>query len=940
MASGFFTVGVTGLNAAQLGIQTTSHNIANASTEGYSRQVNVQTANTPLFSGAGFIGQGTSVESVRRVYSDFLNNQALTSQTNVAQLQAYSDQIGQIDNLLADPSAGLSSALQGLYSAIDAVSSDPASIPSRQAMLSAAQSAVARFHAIDQQLTGIREGTNSQIVTEISTVNSLVTELSDVNQRIIVAQAGSDGQPANDLYDQRDKLLADLNKEVRVSKQVESDGSYSVFFGSGQPLIVGAQTYQLQAMPSSEDLSQMEVALKAPSGQVMQLPESLISGGKLGGLLTFRSQTLDTAQNGLGRIAYSFATQFNAQHRLGQDLTGVQGGDFFKPMTLDVLGAPANVGTATVSTLVTESDYQVTYAAGQYSIVRLADNELMGAFTQLPQVVDGVRISLASGAPASGDIFVIKPALPNSQRAVSLSTNTGSAKLDSSGSNLQTLSDSDYRLVVTATNTFSLTRMSDGEVWTGRGISQAAALQDLTTQAAPLGFDLAISGAATVGDSFLLRPTRYGARDIDLAVTDARNIAVALPMRTSANAANAGTGTISAGSVESTDVQLSSKVQLTYEDTGTSQSLVGFPVGARVMVGATSYDITAPNQRVPFVAGSNISFQGVGFQIPTVPINNDTFVVGPNYLSASNGANLIISSSETTGATGTISSLNYLPASASVSGFPALTGFPAGSTLTVTDFSGAAVAGSPFTVAAITDEFTLPAGGGIFSFDGATVRVAGTPASAQAVSPLMTLPTTTSSMPAGPIDLTYRQASGALPARLTGFPSGTTVRVTLPNGDVRDYAMDDTAPASEYVPFTSGATLSFNGYSFAVGGAPVEGDRFQVSSNPSGSGDNRNALSFSSMQTAHNMLNGTTSYASAYAQIVSSIGNKAREIEVTQTAQENLVKQNLNAIQSLSGVNIDEEAANLMRYQQAYQAAAKMIETSSKLFDELMSLLR
>ena len=115
MGSGVFNVAVSGLNAAQLGIQTTSHNIANASTTGYNRQRIEQATNTPLFTGAGFIGQGTNVETVSRVYSQFLTEQVLAAQSNVEEANAYLAQIEQIDNLLADPNAGLSPAMAVVF---------------------------------------------------------------------------------------------------------------------------------------------------------------------------------------------------------------------------------------------------------------------------------------------------------------------------------------------------------------------------------------------------------------------------------------------------------------------------------------------------------------------------------------------------------------------------------------------------------------------------------------------------------------------------------------------------------------------------------------------------------------------------------------------------------------------------------------------------------
>jgi flagellar hook-associated protein 1 FlgK len=146
-----------------------------------------------------------------------------------------------------------------------------------------------------------------------------------------------------------------------------------------------------------------------------------------------------------------------------------------------------------------------------------------------------------------------------------------------------------------------------------------------------------------------------------------------------------------------------------------------------------------------------------------------------------------------------------------------------------------------------------------------------------------------------------------------------------------------------YNPATQSAgtsfTLAAGGFAFAISGVPVDGDRFVIEPNTGGVSDNRNALALGQLQT-RNLVGGAASYQSAYSQAVSEVGNKARQVQVTLTAQDNLVKQAQDAQQSLSGVNLDEEAANLMRYQQAYQAASKVIELAGKLFDEILAISR
>jgi flagellar hook-associated protein 1 FlgK len=856
MASGFFNIGISGLNAAQAGLLTSSHNIANASTVGFSRQYTVQSTNNPLFTGAGFLGQGTNIQTVQRAYNDFLQKEVRIAETNVSELTAFANQINQIDNLLADPSAGLSPALQGFFKASEEAAANPASIPARQAMLSSAHALVARFGALDQQLSQMRSGVNTQITNEVGVINSLVGQIASINERIIVAQAAASAQPANDLLDQRDTLVSALNKEIKVSIQVETDGSYSVFFGSGQPLVVGGQTYAMVAKPSREDLAQTEIALRAPSGQVMDIPESLITGGTLGGLLRFRSESLDVAQNNLGRVAVAMTSTINAQHRLGRDLDGDVAGDLFHSGSSSVLGAPDNAGTAVVNVNITLSDYRVEYDGTDYNVKRLADDTTT-TFSSIPLVVDGIRLEIQTGTPQAGDVFIVRPGELPANRVTKLQS-ASDVVLTTSGSNLQTLNDSDFRLTMTAPGTFSLTRLSDEVVWTGRGVTADAAIADLNSKFSPQGFWLEIdSGAAMVGDSFLIRPTRNAARDISLAVTDPRDLALAQGFRTAAVVTNGGTGKISAGSVVRTDVPLSAPVALAYE--ASSNSLTGFPVGSTVIVGSTTYTINSAAQRVPFVAGANYSFGGTGFMLAGAPNDADTFVVNP-------------------------------PPAASAPG------------------------------GANTGAGTIAAG----------------------------IVNSASSTPAELVTLNYRQADvgTGLPARLTGFPAGSTVTVRLPNGSTSEYSMNsadgfsDAAAFADFIPFTDGATIEFNGMRFVVSGNPVDGDKFTIGPNTAATGDNRNVLAISALQLANGLGDGTATYQSAYSAMVSLIGNKTRETEVTLTAQENLVKQGNEAMQSVSGVNLDEEAANLMKYQQAYQAAAKMLDLSNKLFDLITGLGR
>ena len=247
--AGILSIGVTGMQAAQLGMMTTQHNITNARTAGYNRQQIVQGTNNPMATGSGFVGQGVHVSTIQRMYSSVLNTQVVHSQASVSQLDTYYNEISQIDNLLADTNSGVSSAIQAFFDGIQEVASDPSSIDARQALVSSAESLTARFGSLSKSLDDLSAGVNSQIESTVAEINSYSSQIAELNKRIIVAQSATN-QPANDLLDQRDQLVSELNKLIGVRTVEQSDGTYNVTFGNGQPLVVGPLSMELAATPS------------------------------------------------------------------------------------------------------------------------------------------------------------------------------------------------------------------------------------------------------------------------------------------------------------------------------------------------------------------------------------------------------------------------------------------------------------------------------------------------------------------------------------------------------------------------------------------------------------------------------------------------------------------------------------------------------------------
>ncbi|USX28242.1 flagellar hook-associated protein FlgK [Oxalobacteraceae bacterium OTU3CINTB1] len=646
------SIGKSGLLAAQVGLATTGNNITNAGVPGYSRQVAIQVDTPTQDKGFGFVGTGTEVAAVRRYYDNFLATQLRNAESNQASLDVYNKQISQIDNLLADPTAGLSPAMQDFFNGVQDATSNPASAASRQAMLSSAESLAARFQGMSARLTEIASGVNGQIVSNVGEINSYARQIAELNNTI--AGLTTDGKAPNDLLDHRDALLTELNKLVKTSVIPGDNNSLTVQMGTGQPLVVGNKAFTLGTSTSPTDVSRVTVGYLADNGGFSALPDRVLTGGQLGGLLEFRNGAMDRAQNSLGQVAAAIAVTFNAQHELGQDQNGALGTAFFGPINAYVGTNNNNLPTSTaeVSAVVkdasalTASDYSVDFDGTNFSVKRLSDGQVtqINPFPQTePQVIDGVAYTI-TGTPAAND-------------------------------------------------------------------------------------------------NFLVRPTYNAAKDFDVLIEDRTKIALAAPISTSAPTTNAGNAKITAGTVDA------------------------------------------------------------------------------NYLTPGN----------------------------------ALT---------------------------------------------------------------------------APVTLTFDKATGSL----SGFPAGQDVTVTV-NGVATVY------PAgTPTIPYTDGAAISFGGVSLAISGTPADLDKFTVGPNTSGVGDSRNGALLAALQTKNTMDNGNANFQTTYAQMVNYVGNKAREAQIGGAAADAAVAQATNAQQSVSGVNLDEEAANLLRYQQAYQASGKVMQVASQLFDTLLSL--
>ncbi|WDM60832.1 flagellar hook-associated protein FlgK [Pseudomonas sp. NEEL19] len=420
MAS-LINIGMSGLGAAQSGMYTLGNNIANADVESYSRQQNVQKSKGGQQVGQVFIGSGTTLADVRRVYNAFLENQLRTTTSLSSEASTYLNQITPLDTALSSSDTGITAALQSFFTAMQDSAAKPTEDASRQLLLTSAQSLAKRFNTLSAQLNQQNSNINANMASLTDQVNNLTKTIADLNEQISRVSAIS-GQP-NDLLDQRDGAVRELNKLIGADV-VERDGNYDIYLKNGQALVLGKTTQTLGVAPSATDPTRMSLILNR--GSTKMDITSTTSGGELGGLIRYRSETLDPALNELGRVALVVADAINSQLAQGID----KNGDFGATLFGDINSAAAisqrsiakqnnSPGSGNLDVTIkdtgklTTSDYQVTFTGDkQYTVRKLPDGTDMGSYSlddDPAPVIDGFTLALNGGGLSAGDSFKITP---------------------------------------------------------------------------------------------------------------------------------------------------------------------------------------------------------------------------------------------------------------------------------------------------------------------------------------------------------------------------------------------------------------------------------------------------------------------------------------------------------------------------------------------------
>ncbi|CAD5374740.1 Flagellar hook-associated protein flgK [Rubrivivax sp. A210] len=324
--SSLTALGLKAMTANYIGLQTTSHNIGNANVAGYSRQDAQFATSKALLVGGLYQGRGVDVATIERAHNEFATREAASSKALSTMDAARLEQLQQIEPVFKPGEGGLGNAVSDLMGALSDMASQPGDLATREVVLARADSLAARFRDAGALFDQSQATVTGALEAAVSEINSLALSIAADNQQIAAAQ--NVGQPANDLLDERDRLISRLATHLKLSTVLANDGSLSVFIAGGQRLVLGSEAGELAVMQDSSDPTRSALGIMEGGSPRMIAPDA-VGGGSVAGLLRFQNLDLAAARQSLGDMAAGLASAFNIQHGQGQTLNGGAGGDLF-----------------------------------------------------------------------------------------------------------------------------------------------------------------------------------------------------------------------------------------------------------------------------------------------------------------------------------------------------------------------------------------------------------------------------------------------------------------------------------------------------------------------------------------------------------------------------------------------------------------------------------
>ncbi|ALO34266.1 flagellar hook-associated protein [Colwellia sp. MT41] len=327
MTVSLYQTGVSGLMAAQQQLATTGHNIANVNTEGYTRQRAEQNSTLGINNGSNYLGTGTYIQDITRLYDQFSHKEQLLTQSNLGNADLLQARLTQLDQVMSTSGNAVVGSLNNFYQALNGVADNPNDSGLRSIVLNQAGILSNDFNELTDNFDRMSKAVNGEIEQVANRISEISLEIAKINETILHSQNLTQGGQPNDLLDKRDQLIGQLSEFTRVTTVTDGNGVLTVMIGQGTTLVAGITPMTLRVSAGDPDGQKTELRLVSGSSSVA------ISGEKLGGSLAasfeFRDEHLSQIRTEIDRLAMAISATLNDSQASGLDLNGVQGANIF-----------------------------------------------------------------------------------------------------------------------------------------------------------------------------------------------------------------------------------------------------------------------------------------------------------------------------------------------------------------------------------------------------------------------------------------------------------------------------------------------------------------------------------------------------------------------------------------------------------------------------------
>ena len=917
----------TAVTAYQLALGTVSNNIANVSTDGYTRQSVELNAGTPRQIGTASIGTGVVFDRIKRQYDAFAEGNLRTSSSELASQVPMVEYANRVIDIMGSESAGLTTSLDQFFASARALTTDPASTVLRGELYRDAQGVTARFDQISSQLDMVDTETREAVAASLGDVNTLAKQLAAINEQM--AKVATASKQPSELLDQRDRLLRELSQYARLTTSFAINGSVTVALGGSvdkEVLVSGVRSVMLGM--TADAASSERIALVLDPYGPKPSPLSGVSSGKLAGLMAFREQVLETTRDAMDFLAGKFVGEVNALHRSGVDGYGQVGGDLFK---FD----PAAKHLAAGMSVAIDDPMRIA-AAAQFRIIENPNNTGLADATVIfrtpepggPELLTSALVNNPHPSAAKTLLLGNSPSLsavatvPAGMQDVTLYLNDASgdqqlqlitrdgrhllgAPLGTAEQNLLLqqpgmtagASYSDQYLGVSGSagykdmTVFYGARVEKGAIQRfdglGNAITPMPAPAVLTTDRVANSFSGLAAGTLTLNGKSLpaLNPSGASVQANDVAKWITDWAATLTPAQgISARAFNE-------IRVPAANLQAGSSLEI-------NGTLIARPASAQATAEEWMNKINAASATTGVMA--QVSTQGELVLGNATGFDGRSITIGPS-------TNALALEAKTYGGQVEITrALNNAEGGTSIE-----IGFGSGQPSDLAKLGIRTAAYLRGTMPEDVIAFVTDSSG---SFAKVSAAYSGSPA--PVAQSLREQPME--------IEIISVAASGTMRYRITDQNTGTV----MAERDLDPNLLNAAQPSGGIV---------FQGLSISFSNVPKLGDRFVLDGNKDGTGNNDNMRALADLENLR-LVGGNKTIGSAYIDHVNEMGNIARQASIAKEALTVVRDQAAEARDRVSGVNLDEEAANLIRFQQAYQASAKVMQTASQLFDAVLQI--